>query len=89
MEKRKLGRTDLTVHGFRSTFRTWVGEATATPNDVAEAALAHMNSDRVEAAYQRGDLFAKRRTLMDAWAEFCAKAPAAVHVLHGERPAAG
>jgi integrase len=72
----RMGRTDLTVHGFRSTFRDWAAERTNFPEWVVEAALAHAVGDKVEAAYRRGDLFEKRRRLMDAWAEFCAK-PAA------------
>jgi len=59
-----------TVHGLRSTFRDWCGEMTTHPGDVAEAALAHTVRDKVEAAYRRGDLFEKRRALMEAWAEF-------------------
>jgi integrase len=74
---RRMGRTDLTVHGFRSTFRDWTAEATGYPGEVAEAALAHVVGDKVEAAYRRGDLFGKRRKLMDDWAAFCARtAPA-------------
>src|SRR5262249_48632883 len=65
------GHDDLTVHGFRSTFRTWAAERTAFPREVIEAALAHVVGNKVEAAYQRGDLFDKRRGLMEAWAEFC------------------
>ncbi len=72
MVLRRMKRGELTVHGFRSTFRDWTGEATATPREVAEAALAHVLGDRTEAAYARGDLFEKRRKLMDFWAEFCA-----------------
>jgi len=70
----RMGRDDLTVHGFRSTFRDWVEEKTTYPGSVAEAALAHVVGDKVEAAYQRGDLFEKRRKLMDAWADYCSKA---------------
>lgn len=62
----------VTVHGFRSTFRDWVSEQTDYPREVAEMALAHAISNRVEAAYRRGDLFEKRRALMDDWATFCA-----------------
>src|SRR6266516_2321716 len=69
----RMGRDDLTVHGFRSTFRTWAEEQTAYPKSVTEAALAHVNADRVEAAYQRSDLFEKRRKLMDTWAAYCAR----------------
>lgn len=60
-----------TVHGFRSSFRTWVAEETNFPGEVAEAALAHQNRNEVERAYQRGGLLDKRRTLMDAWGEYC------------------
>lgn len=67
----RMGRTDLTVHGFRSTFRDWAAETTSFPSEVVEMALAHAVSDRVEAAYRRGDLFQKRRELMDAWANAC------------------
>ena len=62
-----------TVHGMRSAFRDWVSEETSFPGDVAEAALAHTIKNKVEAAYRRGDLFEKRRRLMDEWATFCAK----------------
>jgi integrase len=62
---------DATVHGFRSAFRDWAAECTNFPNEVCEAALAHAVSNRVEAAYRRGDLFDKRRKLMDAWAAYC------------------
>jgi integrase len=67
---RRMGRDDLTAHGFRSTFRDWAAEQTNFPREVAEAALAHVVSDKTEAAYRRGDLFEKRRRLMEAWATF-------------------
>ena len=67
---RRMGRGDLTVHGFRSTFRDWAAECTNFPADVAEAALAHTPSSKVVAAYQRGDFFERRRKLMDGWARF-------------------
>jgi integrase len=73
---RRMGRGDLTAHGFRSTFRDWVSERTTFPAEVAEMALAHTVSDKVEAAYRRGDLFQKRRQLMDAWAKFSTAPPA-------------
>jgi integrase len=76
----RMKRDDLTVHGFRSTFRDWAAERTNFPGDVAEAALAHVVGDKVEAAYRRGDLFEKRRRLMDAWSEFATKPAAAVVV---------
>jgi integrase len=72
---RRMGRGDLTTHGFRSTFRDWVAERTSFPSDVAELALAHAVRNPVEAAYRRGDMFEKRRRLMDAWATFCTTVP--------------
>jgi integrase len=65
---KRMDRDDLTGHGFRSTFRDWAAEQTSFPNEVAEMALAHAVGDKVEAAYRRGDLFEKRRKIMDAWA---------------------
>jgi integrase len=70
---KKLGDANTNVHGFRSTFRDWAAERTNFPREVAELALAHAVGSDVERAYQRGDLFEKRRKLMEAWAEFCAK----------------
>ena len=73
----RMGRDDLTAHGFRATFKTWSTERTNFPRELVEAALAHVLDDKTEAAYQRGDMLQKRRRLMDAWADFCAKrAPA-------------
>jgi integrase len=71
MQLRRLGRGDVTVHGFRSTFRDWAGEKTHFPREVAEAALAHVVGDATERAYRRGDAMEKRRELMDAWARWC------------------
>lgn len=68
---RRLKRSDITAHGFRSTFRDWAAERTDFPNEVVEMALAHTISNKVEAAYRRGDLFEKRRQLAEAWATFC------------------
>ena len=64
-------RPGLTVHGFRSTFRDWAAEETEFPSEVVEMALAHTIESEVERAYRRGDLFQKRRTLMDAWGVYC------------------
>ncbi len=64
-------RPGFTVHGFRSTFRDWAAETTGYPNHVVEMALAHAIPNGVEAAYRRGDLFEKRRRLMDEWGRFC------------------
>jgi integrase len=72
---RRMKRDDLTVHGFRSTFRDWAAERTRFPAEVAEMALAHAVGDKVEAAYRRGDLFEKRRRLMDDWARYCSTQP--------------
>jgi integrase len=72
---RRMGRTGITVHGFRSTFRDWAAERTNFPNEVVEMALAHAVGDKVEAAYRRGDLFEKRRRLMAEWEAYC-NAPA-------------
>jgi len=66
-----LKRPDLTTHGFRSTFRDWAAETTDHPGELVEMALAHVIANKVEAAYRRGDLFAKRRGLMDDWAKAC------------------
>lgn len=71
MQLRRMKRGDLTTHGFRSTFRDWAAERTAFPAEAAEMALAHTVPDKVEAAYRRGDMFEKRRLLMEAWAKFC------------------
>lgn len=68
---RDLRCAGATVHGLRSTFRDWAAERTAYPNHVVEMALAHIVSDKVEAAYRRGDLFEKRKRLMDDWASYC------------------
>jgi integrase len=68
---RRMNRGDLTVHGFRSTFRDWAAETTAYPSELAEKALSHTVGNKVEAAYRRGDLFDKRRRMMDDWASFC------------------
>jgi integrase len=69
-------KAPVTVHGFRSSFRDWVGETTDFPREVAEAALAHRVGDAVERAYRRGDALTKRRLLMEAWAQFCRSADA-------------
>ena len=63
---------DAVPHGFRSSFRDWAAECTDAPREVCELALAHVNSDRVEAAYRRSDLFDRRRVLMNDWAAYVA-----------------
>lgn len=82
---RRSGRP-ITVHGFRSTFRDWASEETNFPHEVCEMALAHVIGNKAEAAYRRGELLAKRRELMDAWANFCASAPAPAEEA-GDEPA--
>jgi integrase len=67
---RRMGRNDLTVHGFRSSFRDWAAERTHYPSEVVEMALAHAVGSKVEAAYRRGDLFEKRRELLNSWERF-------------------
>ena len=62
--------TGVTVHGFRSSFRQWAEEQTSFPTAVYKLSLSHVNKDRVEAAYQRSDLFERRRELMEAWQRF-------------------
>ena len=70
---KRMGYNNITVHGFRSTFRDWIAEKTSFPSRVAETALAHQLKDNAEKAYQRGDLLEKRFELMGAWASFCTK----------------
>ena len=76
-----MGRADLTVHGFRSTFRDWAAEQTKFSNEVIEMALAHAIADKVEAAYRRGDLFEKRRILMRTWADYCLQTESGENVI--------
>jgi len=73
---RRMDRRDITVHGFRSSFRDWVKEETPFSREVAEAALAHRLGDAAEQAYSRSDVLKKRGPLMDAWARFCGGEPA-------------
>lgn len=65
---RRMGRENITAHGFRSSFRDWAEERTNTPRSVVESSLAHIVKDKTEAAYFRSDLLERRRTLMNAWA---------------------
>lgn len=68
---RRMGRDSITVHGFRSSFRDWAGEATDYPREVIELSLAHVVGSRTERAYRRQDALDKRRLLMADWAAFC------------------
>jgi integrase len=68
---RSMKRDNLTVHGFRASFRDWASELTRFPREVCEMALAHAIENKAEASYRRGDLFQKRRQLMTAWARYC------------------
>lgn len=74
---RRMDRADLTVHGFRSAFRDWCAEATNYPREIAEQALAHTITNKAEAAYWRGDVFDKRRLMMEQWALWCLTTPKA------------
>ena len=82
----RMGYDDITVHGFCSTFRDWAGETTPHAREVIETAMAHKLKDKAEAAYARGDLFAKRRKLMQDWADYLT-APLAEVVKPHETPA--
>jgi integrase len=84
---RRMGRGDLTAHGFRATFKTWASERTSFQNEIVEASLAHVIGDKVEQAYRRGDLFEKRRRLMDAWAKFCEQSNSAGKIIPISRQA--
>jgi integrase len=78
---RRMDYNNITVHGFRSTFRDWAGETTSFPREVIEAALAHGIKDKAEAAYARSDLFDKRRLLMEAWANLATSHRTATNVV--------
>jgi integrase len=71
----RMGHADIVPHGFRSTFRTWGGNKTGFAREILEKALAHLVGDETERAYDRGDMFEKRRLLMDAWAAFATSDP--------------
>jgi integrase len=71
MVLRRMNIEGVTVHGFRSSFRDWAGNATNFPREVTETALAHVIGDKAEQVYRRSDALDKRRKLMDAWAAFC------------------
>lgn len=73
MQLRRMNRTDITVHGFRSSFRDWAGEETDVPREIAEAALAHVVGDATERAYRRSDALERRRGLMEIWARHCTR----------------
>ena len=74
---RTRSATPIVPRGFRSTFRDWAAERTSFQNEVIEMALAHAIGDKVEASYRRGDLFEKRKRLMEAWGGYCQSTPAA------------
>lgn len=78
---KRMGKTDITVHGFRSTFRDWAGDMTDFAWEVMEAALAHKVGSSVQLAYRRGDALEKRRELMQAWADYCMPPPPSVALL--------
>jgi len=68
---RRMGHPELTVHGFRATASSWCAARTRFPAEMRELALAHAVPDKVVAAYQRDDMFEKRRRLAEAWRQFC------------------
>ena len=74
---RSAGRTDLTTHGFRSTFRDWAAEQTSFSHEVCEAALAHATGDATTRAYRRTKQLPRRRALAEAWATYCTSEPIA------------
>jgi integrase len=78
---RRMGRNGLTAHGFLSSFRDWAAERTNFPAEAAELALAHAIGDKLEAAYRRGDLFNKRRRLMDEWESYLHSGPSTSMVI--------
>jgi integrase len=86
MVLRRMGIGEATVHGFRSAFRDWAGNETQFPRELAEDALAHVIGDKAEQAYRRSDALARRREMMDAWANFCERG-ASDNVLTFRRPA--
>ena len=71
MMLRRMERADVTVHGFRSTFRDWCGNRTSFPRELAEHALSHVIGDKAEQAYRRDDAIERRRPMMEAWGAFC------------------
>lgn len=87
---RRMERDEITVHGFRSTFRDWCAESVGNsfPREVCEHALAHSLPDKVEAAYRRGDLIEKRKVLMQVWADYCGKVQTSATVAPLRRDAA-
>jgi integrase len=88
MMLRRMNRNEITVHGFRSSFRDWAAEVTDFPREIAEMCLAHVVGNDVERAYRRSELLAKRRALLEAWADFCASAsPAAAAPVEVVMPA--
>jgi integrase len=87
---KRMKRDDISVHGFRSTFRDWASESVANsfPHEVIEQAMSDTLANKVEAAYRRGDLLAKRAMLMQAWANYCVTVPTVATVIALEREAA-
>ena len=71
MMLRRMKREDVTVHGFRSSFRDWAGNVSSFPREITETALSHVIGDKAEQAYRRSDALEKRRKLMDSWAAYC------------------
>ena len=68
---RRLKRNNITVHGFRLSFRDWAGDETNFPREIAEGCLAHIIGNSVEQAYRRSTAIERRRLLLNAWADYC------------------
>jgi len=81
---RRLG-SNVTTHGFRSSFRDWAGDCTSYARETVESALAHVIANKVEAAYRRSDALEKRRELMQAWADYCEPKVGNVVALRGAK----
>lgn len=80
LRRMKIPTGAASIHGFRSSFKDWAIETTSFPNELSEAALAHVTGDKTERAYRRGDALERRRQLMEAWAAFCLQDAGAVVV---------
>jgi integrase len=84
MMLRRMKRNEVTVHGFRSSFRDWAGNVSNFPREIVETALAHVIGDKAEQAYRRSDALEKRRKLMEAWSAYC-EPKAAANILKLQR----
>ena len=81
---KRIGHGDVTVHGFRSSFRDWAAERSSMPREIAELSLAHEVGSAVERAYRRSDLIEQRKELMERWGNFCVEPDDIVQIARGE-----